>query len=116
MTQPDEATEYFPAVSVIQNYGTVVQGNTGVVGDIHAQNVQIGDFNVLQQQLAGSGLTAAEIEELRGLLDQLRSAAPVEKPSKYKQALAWVAEKSDRLMGYADRIIKVMDLYAKITG
>ncbi len=69
----------------------------GVLGDVQAEQFQIGDYNSIHKELKRLGISQDGRNELENILDEIRTAKGKKKQSLAKRGLAWVAEHAETL-------------------
>jgi hypothetical protein len=69
----------------------------GVLGDVQAQQVQIGDYNSIHEELKQLGIDQKARNELENILDEYKAAESKKKQSLAKRGLAWVAKHAETL-------------------
>lgn len=84
--------EASPAIHIgnIENFG-------GVLGNVYGQNVQIGDYGTIHEQLKQAGISQAERNELENIMDSLKTAKPQDKPKLVQRGMDWVGKNAANL-------------------
>jgi hypothetical protein len=90
------------ASSVTYNIGQL----TGIAGNVHARNVQIGDYAAVHAELKNLGIPQKDRNELENILDALKSASGKDRESLLKRGVEWVLTHADKLGRLADMIRK----------
>lgn len=80
-----------------QSPGVHIQNFHGVFGNVSGQNVQIGDYGSIHQQLKDAGVSQAERNELENILDALKKAKADEKPSLVQRGMDWIGRNKEAL-------------------
>jgi hypothetical protein len=70
---------------------------SGVFGDVKGENVQIGDFGTINEQLKQAGVSQAERNELGNIMDALKKAKPEDKPGLIQRGMDWVGKNAANL-------------------
>lgn len=79
------------ASHVTYSVQTFINNFTGVLGDVKAENVSIGDYSAIHAQLKQLGISQEERNALENILDELKvSRAPEQKETILKQGSEWV--------------------------
>lgn len=78
--------------------------NYGIWGSVQAENVQIGDYSSIHEQLKDAGVSQKERNELENIFDELRTAQKEERKSILKRGFDWV-ERNKALIGNLAKII-----------
>lgn len=97
----NEKSAAIAASQTIQNF----YGPAGIVGDVHAENVQVGDYASVHAQLKDAGVSQSERNELENILDDLQSAESESKEPLLTRGLDWVARNAPSL-GALSEIIR----------
>jgi len=89
--------------TVMKNVTNYNIGNfNGVLGNVSGSNVQIGNFNDIEEQLKKAKIPEPEREELRGLMEGLSEAKGKSKDGIIKRGLAWVIRNGQNLGSLSD--------------
>ena len=84
----EEKTRASHVTYTVQNF---IHNFTGVLGDVKAENVSIGDYSTIHPQLKELGVSQEERNALENILDKLKvSDAPAEKENILKQGGEWL--------------------------
>jgi hypothetical protein len=62
----------------------------GILGDVSSSNVQFGDYSSIHHLLKEKGVSQNERNELENLLDEMKTADPVQKKGLVKKGYDWV--------------------------
>lgn len=81
-----------------------IQSFTGVLGDVTAAQLQIGDYGAIHTQLKQLGIPQDERNELENIFDELRCSGPEQKPSLLKRGAAWLARNGSSLGALSETI------------
>lgn len=81
-----------------------IQNFTGVVGTVHADLLQIGDYNSIDAELKRLGISQADRSELERLMDCVKDAKGEDKTNFIKQGLEWVLAHGSQLGALAELI------------
>ena len=74
-----------------------IQHLTGVAGTVHAENLQIGSYISIYQELKARGISQQDRNELESILDQLEAAKGHDRESLAKRGADWVLSHSKEL-------------------
>jgi AbiTii len=88
-----------------QNQTFNIQNFTGVLGNVSHSNVNVYDFDSIQQQLRQWNVPQNERNELENILDALKRSAPEEKPGLIEKGKAWIV-KNQELLGAGASIVR----------
>ena len=86
---------------------------TGVIGNVHAAQLQIGDFNAILPKLKELGIPQAERNELENIVDELKVTRPSEKQSVLARGMAWVVKNADKLGALSNTIRGWFEIHHK---
>ena len=88
------------AASVTYN----IQNFSGVLGDVNAGVLQIGDYNSIHAELKRIGIPQEERAKLESIMDGVKDATGEKKVSLIKQGLEWVLAHGPQLGALAELI------------
>jgi hypothetical protein len=64
---------------------------TGTLGgNVTANNLQIGNFSTINEQLKHAGISQEDRNELENIMDAMKTAKPEDKPSVFRRGMEWV--------------------------
>lgn len=81
-----------------------IQKFVGVMGTVHSNVLQIGDFNSIHAELKHLGIPQADRNRLESIMDQVKDAKGLEKSSLVQQGLSWVLEHGPQLGALAEML------------
>ena len=93
-----EGMTFSPKEKIVASNNTYnIQNFTGVLGEINSGNVQIGDSNQLHTALKTIGISEAERDKLRKIMNQMETADETAKASLVKQGITWISRNAKQL-------------------
>lgn len=81
-----------------------IENFTGVMGTVHADVLQIGDYNSIHAELKRLGIPQADRSKLETIMDQVKDARGKEKSSLIKDGVDWVLEHGPQLGALAETL------------
>lgn len=85
---------------------------SGVLGEIHSSNVQVGDYNIIHSELKKFGVPQEERNELENILDSLKSSDAEGKKSLFKRGSEWLMRNADKIGVLSETIRKWIESYS----
>ncbi len=77
----------------------------GILGDVSSSNVQIGDYSTIHDALKDKGVSQKERNELENILDEIKTADPVQKKGLIKKGFEWL-ERNASTIGTLSNLIR----------
>lgn len=77
---------------------------TGVLGNVQAETLQIGDYNSIHSELKRLGVSQKERNELEDIFDELKTADAEKKKSLFKRGMEWLSRNAGTIGQFSETI------------